>query len=139
MLTSDETMEQFVERYKQRYDTLRPVYCPALKDQVYFTAEGFNHLLFKKGHRRPNKQVKYRLPLISLVVPTLMQCKSSTKTIIVDEIYKGRLVTVIYFELTYLVGRKCPAKIKVVVKKRGNLGQLFFFSVMKQKTPRKGR
>lgn len=134
-----ESMKDYVNRYRKKYSSLNPVYCPALKETVYFTSEGFNHLLFKKGHRRTNKQIKYRLPLVNLIIPTIKKCKSSAKTTVIDEIYKGKKIIAFYFEITHVVGTKSPAKVKVIIKKRDKLGKLFFFSVMKQKTPKKGR
>lgn len=134
-----ESMEDYINRYRKKYKSLNPVYCPALNETIYFISEGFNHLLFKKGHRRINKQIKYRLPLINLIIPTIKNCKSPAKIKVIDEIYKGKKVMVSYFEVSHLVGTKSPAKIKVIIKKRNKLGKLFFFSVMKQKTPKKGR
>ncbi len=136
MSEKNESSQEYIDRYRKIYKELKPVYCPALKEQVFFTSEGFNHLLFKNGHRRLDKQIRYRLPLLNLVIPTLVKCKSSTKVIVQDEKYKGRSVTAMYFEISHVVGKKCPVKIKIVIKKRGKIGQLFFFSVMKQKTLR---
>jgi len=71
---------------------------------------------------------------LSLIAPVLIHCESVSKTKIQEEIYKGKKITAIYFELSRIVGKKYPAEIKVVVKKRGNLGKIVFLSVMKQKT-----
>lgn len=132
-----ETMGEYIDRYKAKYKTLNPVFSPCLKTTVHFTAEGFNHLIFKSRHKRPTKVIKSRLPLINLAIPVLRRCKSVSKTLILEEMYKGRKINVMYFELSCVVGKKCPAKIKVIVKKRGNEGNLFFLSIMKQKTPKK--
>lgn len=134
-----ESTKEYIDRHRKQYKQLRTVYCPALKETVFFTAEGFNHLIFKKGHKRPSKQIRYRLPLIRLIIPTLKKCKSSSKITVQDEIHKGKSVTAMYFEISHVVGKKTPAKVKVIIKKRGKAGKLFFFSVMKQKTPKKGR
>lgn len=138
-MQNTESIKEYIERHRKIYQSLNDVHCPSLKDTVCFTSEGFNHLLFKNGHRRPNKVIKYRLPLIKLIIPTLLKCKNVSKTTVSDEMYKGKLVTAMYFELAHVVGKKCPAKIKVIVKRRGKLGKLVFLSVMKQKTPKKGR
>lgn len=139
MTKTQETIKKYINRYRKIYKTLKPTYCPALKAQINFTSEGFNHLIFKNGHRRSNKQIKNRLPLISLIIPTLKKCKSSSKVQVMDETYKSRLITVMYFELAHIVGKKRPVKIKIIIKKRGSLGNLFFLSAMKQKTPKKRR
>jgi len=133
------SIQNTVHKYKKKYKLLKPVYCQALNDYIYFTAEGFNHLLYKKGHRRSNKQICFRLPLVNLVLPTILKCKSSSKIIVIDEIYKNKSIMAMYFELSAIVGKDHPIKIKVIIKKRGKLGKLFFFSVMKQKTPKKRR
>ena len=79
------------------------------------------------------------MPLISLVVPVLIGCESVSKTIVQEEIFKGKKTSATYFEFARIVGAKSPAKIKVIIKKRGKPGKLQFLSVMKQKTPKKRR
>ena len=136
---TEETTEEYVDRYLKKYKGFKPVYCPALNDTVYFTSEGFNHLLFKRGHRRNDNEIHYRLPLINLIVPALKNCTAASKALVLEEFSKGVKTNVMYFEISHTVGRKCPAKVKVIVRRRGVLGQLAFHSVMKQKTPHKER
>jgi len=132
-----ESTRNYIQRYRAIYQQLKPVNSPALKSKIIFTSEGFNHLLFKHGHRRTIKQIRYRLPLIKLIIPTIKSCDSVIKILETQEKYKHRLIDVTYIELSAIVSSKSPAKIKLVIKKRGLKGKYFFFSVMKQKTLRK--
>ena len=134
-----EPTQNYVNRYQAKYKLLRTVYSPALKEKVHFTSEGFNHLMFKHGHRRLLKEIKYRLPLISLIISTIKRCRTVSKVVTAEETYKGTKINASYFELSEVVGDKYPAKIKVVIKRRGKVGKLVFQSVMKQKAPRNGR
>ena len=134
-----DSTEEYVAKFRKKYKALRPIYSKALKGTIFFTSEGFNHLLFKNGHRRPIKVIRSRLPLINLIPPVLIHSETVGKIRIQEERYKGRKVSATYFEFKKIVGAKRPTKIKVVIKKRGSLGKLQFLSVMKQKTPKKGR
>lgn len=134
-----ETTDEYIERHRSIYKSLRTVFSPALKENVEFNSEGFNHLITKRGTRRPLKIIKCRMPLIRLIIPTIKYCITISDTRIQEELYKGKRITATYYELKREVGNKRPALIKVVLKRRGKLGKLVFQSVMKQKTPGKGR
>lgn len=136
--TLAQTMASYISKYRLIYKSLNPVYSTALKSTVYFTSEGFNHLLFKHGHRRPNKEIQYRLPLIKLIIPVIKNCTSISKAIIEKERKTSKSTIVYFYELSHIVGRKEPARVKVIVRKRGTQGKFHFLSVMKQKAPKKG-
>lgn len=44
--------EQLKAKTKQFYDSVDPIYCPALNMKVHFTSEGFNHLRYSKKTER---------------------------------------------------------------------------------------
>ena len=134
----NETTAHYIARYRKIYQTLQPTYCPALKGVVHFNSRGFNHLIYKNGHRRSLAVIKNRLPLIKLASTVIKNCPQITRVTILNETYRGKTVIANYFALIHLINQKPPIQIKVIVKKRGNLGQLFFLSIMKQKTPKKG-
>lgn len=50
---------------KEAYSKIGSVYCPLLEDHVHFTAQGFNHLIFKKRKFRVRSEQIRRFELIS--------------------------------------------------------------------------
>jgi hypothetical protein len=134
-----QTFHEYIEKYRRKYRSQTPVYNPALKSVVHFTSEGFNHLLYKHGHRRKVKEIHYRLSLIEFVRATISSCHVVGKITINEETFNGSKTEVTYFELVAVLERKPPVTIKVVVKRRGSLGKLIFQSVMRKKNAPKGR
>jgi hypothetical protein len=57
-----------------RYKDIKYVYCPAIKQDVYFTLKGFKHLLGQEKYQKPRrtKEVIDRLMLI-LAVPHILE------------------------------------------------------------------
>lgn len=57
--------EKIREAAHNFYQKLGAIRCPALNNEpVHFTAEGFNHLIYKKGRRERNKNeqiMKFKL------------------------------------------------------------------------------
>lgn len=131
--------EEYIQSYYSVYKSLRPAFSPALMEEVHFTSEGFNHLVYKKGHRRDLREIHYRLPLVKLIARTITCCVKVFKTTVQQEIYKGKQITATYYELQWNPAKSNNVRLIVIVKRRGKLGKLVFQSVMKQKAPRKGR
>ncbi len=54
------------------YDAIGKVYCPALKEDVYFTAHGFHHLAYEaNGTPRTVNERIYKLRLFPLAIPAI--------------------------------------------------------------------
>jgi len=52
------------EDVQKFYGNTRPILCPALNEQVHFTAEGFNHIIFKGSRserERPSQIMRFKL------------------------------------------------------------------------------
>lgn len=57
----------FTER-KKDYVTWVPIFCPALREYIFFNMQGFNHLRFKINNTPRNpKEAMYKLGLLPLV------------------------------------------------------------------------
>jgi hypothetical protein len=105
------------------YKNTHKVFSPALNNYVYFTAEGFNHLVFKKSRElRNTSEQRMRFSLLPLGIrlinlsTTYQEFEKRTKEM---SIYYWGVVAI-------LDGRK----IKIVIRKNGNSGILHFWSVI---------
>ena len=114
-------IHDFKRQQRTLYNKIRFVYSPALKDKVYFTSEGFNHLIYK--HSRYPRNVKeqvLKLRCLLYVPEVIKKCKLVTKT-------RRKSKDRVFYELPHKVhgGRT----IRVVILKTGN-GKYKFLSVM---------
>ena len=104
------------------------MHCPILNDTVYFTSEGFYHLLYE-SNRKPRKIDERYIKLIHLRhVPTVIQwCKLVSETRQVTKKIKGKEKTAVQYELVYEVKKRL--KVRVVIERIGT-GKHKFHSVM---------
>lgn len=123
-------ISQIINKYKTSYKKFTPIYSPAIKDEVYFNMPGFKHLIFKNGHRRPNKVIYSRMVLIPLIKPVIHVCDKVIETRTSTEIVKGKPTQATFLALEARVG-KSATRVRVIVKKIGNKGKYYFQSVMK--------
>ncbi len=65
---------EYIDKYKNMYKYLKPIYSKAIGDKVYFNMPGFKHLVFKGGHRRTTRTILNRLVLIPLIAPVIHNC-----------------------------------------------------------------
>ena len=128
------------------YSALRPAQCPALRDEyVYFPAQGFNHIIFKSARRereRPSQILRFKLlPLAVKLIGLSTTYQEYEETIQEFEVksHKKRerkTKPVKYWGIIAIIeGRK----IKVIVRKIGDNGQLHFWSVIPAWTTNKYR
>jgi hypothetical protein len=128
--------EKLKECAQINYSRIGKLFSPALNRDVYFNAEGFNHIIFKSSRRereRSSQILRFKLlPLAEKLV------KISTTYQEFEEIYKeleirrykrkersARLIK--YWGLIAIIeGRK----IKVILRKIGDDGQTHFWSVI---------
>lgn len=117
-------------REKRRifYKQIVSIFCPILNESVYFTSEGFNHLLYER-HKKPRSISEQYMKLQCLVyVPDVIKnCMRITDTRLVLRNIKGKLKKAKHFELVYEVST--GAKIRVIIEKVGT-GKHKFKSVM---------
>lgn len=123
-------INDFVDKYREIYKKNRAVLSPALKQEIHFNSEGFNHLLFKGGKKRTDRVVANRLPLIPLAIPVIKNCKKTLEIRSRQETIKGQAVNVKYYSLEANVG-KSSTRVRVVIRKIGKNGNYNFFSIMK--------
>ena len=140
-----EKFKKLLKEIRRDYDTWVPVYCPAIREYVFFSAAGFGHLRFNTdGTPRNPKEQMYKLGLLPLVRPAI-------HTAVRVEEYQRRLSPirnkkkngskimkeVDYWAVMSVVGQR-NAKIRVILRKIGT-GRIHFWSVMKlaenQKSP----
>ncbi len=122
-----ENIRDLIKRQRKYYKSIASVNCPILQDTVYFTSEGFNHLLY--ANRKPRKLSERYMKLICLnsAKKVIKKCKVISETREVQRKIKGKLKTTIHHELVHEI--KKSVKIRVIVEKIGS-GKLKFLSVM---------
>lgn len=127
----------FIKKHKALYKSLKPCYCPALQENVYFTGEGINHILYYRRRPRNHNERHYRMTLIPFLEEVIKNTNSATKEI------KSTSPLCITWSLEYEVKiNDIIQTVKVILKKQG-AGKLIFLSTMstkrgrsrKQKTP----
>lgn len=118
------------------YHNVRPILSPALDEYVHFTAESFNHIVFKSARRgREKTSQTMRFKLLPRAVK-LIECSTTyqefEQTLKEFEVksHKKRIrktKPVTYWGIIAIVDGR---KIKVILKKVGDNGQLHFWSIV---------
>jgi hypothetical protein len=128
---------KFIEKQKDFYKSIVSVVCPILQETVYFTSEGFNHLLYET-YTRPRKWAERYMKLKCLVhAPKVIKnCSFVSETRSLERKIKGKLKQVIQSELVHEISKNI--KIRVVVEKIGS-GKTKFRSIMPHNNKSKPR
>jgi hypothetical protein len=136
--------EKIREDARQLYNEARPVHSPALDDQVRFTAEGFNHIVFKGPRRereRTSQVMRFKLlpRAVRLIAHanTFQEFEETIKEFEVKARKKRvkKSKSVRYWGIIAIFeGRK----IKVILRRIGD-GQLHFWSIVPAWTTNKHR
>ncbi len=144
-MASRTKLEKLKEKQRRYYKSLVSVFCPVLNSPVYFTSEGFNHLIYETN-RSPRRASEQWLKLMNLqYVTTVIGSAVGIKTtrtfdVVVSDRLGDRDITVIQHTLVHEVEK--GKFIRVVVKRFGQ-GQWVFRSVMpddkRSKPPRKNK
>ena len=137
--------EKLREDAQKFYASMRPIQSPALGEYVYFTAEGFNHIIFKGSRserERPSQILRFKLlaKVIKLIgLSTTYQEYEETLKEFEVKSYKKKVrksKSVKYWGIIAIIeGRK----IKVILRKIGDNGQLHFWSIVPAWTTNKYR
>lgn len=113
---------------KAYYKSIVSVFCPLLNETIYFTSDGFIHLLYD-SNRKPRNIDEQFMKLKCLLFATLVLQNSEfiadTRTIKVKR--KGKEKIIIHHVLVHEVTK--GVKIRVVVERVGT-GKFKFLSVM---------
>ena len=120
---------------KQRafYKSIVSVFCPILNDTVYFTSEGFNHLLYESNRKPRNINEQFlKLKCLTYAPVVIQKCTLVSETRQIKKRVKGK--SGVHYELAYEVSR--GNNIRVIIEKIG-MGKHRFLSVMRHNHPRK--
>lgn len=137
--------EKLREDAQKFYTNTHPIKSPALGEYVYFTAEGFNHIVFKGSRserERPSQILRFKLlpravKLVELST-TYQEYEETLKEFEVKS-YKKKVrksKPVKYWGIIAIVDGR---KIKVILRKIGDNGQLHFWSIVPAWTTNKYR
>jgi hypothetical protein len=118
------------------YHNIGKVYSPVLEQDIYFTAEGFNHIIFtnSRSERERSSQI-LRFKLLPLAVKlvkistTYQEFEETLKEFIVRS-YKKRINKtrpVKYWGIIAIIDGR---KIKVILRKIGENGNIHFWSIV---------
>jgi len=68
----NEKFEKLRAARLKEYRKWSSCFCPALKEYVYFTSDGFHHLRFEvTGRARSIKEQMYKMGLLPLAIPVI--------------------------------------------------------------------
>lgn len=137
--------EKLREDAQKFYIGTRPVHSPALGEFVHFTAEGFNHVIFKgpRSERERSSQI-LRFKLLPIAIrltelsTTYQEYEVTLKEFEVKSFKKKvrKSKPVKYWGVIAIIDGR---KIKVILRKIGDNGQLHFWSIVPAWTTNKYR
>ena len=109
------------------YKSIKKIYCPVLKQDVFFTSKGFHHLIYPGGKMRPIKEQMYKLGLLPLAIPVIKNAKKIYK-------YEKSFIENLGKEVGFWILKETVGQqktlTKVILRKVGT-GKIIFFSIMK--------
>jgi len=119
---------KLIIKSKRLYKSIVSVYCPILSNTVFFTSEGFNHLLYEDYYHPRNVNEQYmKLKCLPYAPEVVKKCTLISETRKVKRKIKKKFKDAIQYELVHEVSP--GKKIRVVVEKIGT-GKYRFRSVM---------
>jgi hypothetical protein len=115
--------KKLILQQEKFYFSLKPIFCSVLNENVYFTSDGWKHLLYKPNRKKRNVSEQYlKLNCLNYAPTVIKNCKGIYKQI-TEEIHKKITVYSIVCEV------KEGIKIRVILQKIG-AGKVTFRSVM---------
>ena len=127
------------------YSGIGKIFSPAFNQDVYFNAEGFNHIIFKGARserERPSQVLRFKLlPLAAKLVKTSTTYQEFEETLKEFEVksFKKRVKKskpVQYWGIVAIIDGR---KIKVILRKIGENGIMHFWSIVPAWTTNKYR
>lgn len=124
------------EDAQRLYNTIGRIFCPAFNQEIFFTAEGFNHIIFKGSRserEKPSQILRFKLlPLAFKLVKMSTTHQEFEETIKEFEIksYKKlvrKTKSVKYWGVIAIIDGR---KIKVIIRKIGDNGTMHFWSLI---------
>lgn len=132
---TEEEFKVVKEKGENLYKTLKEIYCPYLKDKVFFNAQGLEHLKFKQREKARLEQDQYmRFKLLHLA-PEVLKYSHTIQGILETKKFERVRVSsrtdtvlklVVYYEFIAVIKRN---RVKVIIKQIEG-GQKFFWSII---------
>ena|SRR3989344_7234717 len=132
-ISNYEKLKEDAERF---YRGIGNIFSPAFKENIYFSSEGFNHIVFKSPRterERPSQILRFKLlPLAAKLIRDSTTYQEFEETLKEFEVksFKKRIKKskpVKYWGIIAIVeGRK----IKVIIRKIGDDGTMHFWSIV---------
>lgn len=121
-------VHKLIKLSKTLYKRIVSVDCPILGNTVYFTSEGFNHLLYESyGHPRNINEQYMKLKCLPNAPQVIKKCTRISEIRTVKRRVKKKLKDAIHYELVHEVSP--GKKIRVIIEKIGT-GKYKFRSIM---------
>lgn len=128
--------EELKDGASKFYRGIGKVFSPALNQEIYFTSEGFNHIVFKnsRSERERNSQIlRFKLlPLaVKLIEPstTYQEFEEMIKEFEVKS-FKKKVIKNKSIKYWGIIAIMNDRKIKVIVRKIGDNGVMHFWSLV---------
>ncbi len=127
------------------YNNINSVFSPALKEKITFSAEGFNHIIFKTARterERPSQILRFKLLSLAkklIEISTTYQEFEETIGDFTIKRYKKKVKeskSIKYWGIIAIIDNR---KIKVIIRKIGDNGSLHFWSIVPAWTTNKYR
>jgi len=128
--------EKLKENALQYYNTVGTIFSPAFNQRVCFSAEGFNHIIFKSARterERLSQILRFKLlPLANKLITLSTTYQEFEETVKEFEIkqYKKKVKTskpVRYWGIIAIIDGR---KIKVILRQIGDNGNMHFWSLV---------
>ncbi len=128
--------EKLKDDAQKFYNDIRGIFSPALNNQVYFSSEGFNHIIFKKSRserEKTSQMLRFKLlPIAKKLIEKSTTYQEFEETIKEFEVktFKKRIRKsrpVKYWGVIAIIDGR---KIKVILRKIGDNGAIHFWSVL---------
>lgn len=125
--------KDLLRKRRNWYKNIKKIYCPVLKQDVFFTSKGFHHLIYPGGKMRPIKEQMYKLGLLPLAIPVIKNAKKIYK-------YEKSFIKDLGKEAEFWILRETVGRQKTLTKvilRRVGTGNIIFLSIMKKSDKRK--
>ena len=133
------TLKKLKLKQRKFYKSIESVFCPALKENIYFTSKGFNHLLYDSNHMPRKVSEQYLKLKLFEYVPKLIKESTRIHSIRIFKkgaFYKNRreIITITRYALVGNV--RDIGRIRVIIE-RINSDKYCFLSDMPNKRSKK--
>lgn len=128
--------EKLKENAQRFYNAVSRVFSPALNQEIHFTAEGFNHIIFKGARserERPSQILRFKLlPLALKLIKTSTTYQEFEETLKEFDVKRYKKRTRVTKSIKYwgIIAIIDGRKIKVIIRKVGDNGSLHFWSIV---------